>query len=92
MPGARGVVRFSFKRAGEMAEKIRFPLIIKSVDGVGCEDVNFITNTALLQFIHWTTACRQHQSGTGDPGRPNPRGSPARSVSITQPGQAGIED
>ncbi len=41
MSGARGVARFSFKRAGEMAKKMRFPLIIKSVDGVGCEGVNF---------------------------------------------------
>lgn len=38
MSSARGVARF---RAGEMAEKMRLPLIIKPVDGVGCEGVNF---------------------------------------------------
>ena len=85
MSGARGVVRF---RAGEMAEKMRLPLIIKSVDGVGCEGVNFprmppysdsYTGRRRVVNINLAQAIRG--------GRP-----PERSVSITQPGQAGIED
>ena len=63
MSGARGVAGFSSRRAGETAEKMHFPRIIKSVDGVGWEGVISFTNAALLQFIRWTAACRQHQSG-----------------------------
>jgi hypothetical protein len=46
-----------------------FLLAIKPVDEVRCEGVNLIMVAALFQFIHWTAARRQYQSGVSDPGR-----------------------
>ena len=47
-----------------------FLLAIKPVDEVRCEGVNLIMVAALFQFIHWTAARRQYQSGVSDPGSP----------------------
>jgi hypothetical protein len=69
-----------------------FLLVIKPVDAVRYGGVNPIIVAALFQFIHWTAARRQYQSGVSDPGSSYPRDSPGRSVSIRRlvPLEAGL--
>lgn len=43
--------RVSLERARETAEKVAFPLVIKPVDGVGCEAVSLVSDISSLNLV-----------------------------------------